>query len=104
MERWLLFRQSSRTPIAVLALQMNYQEEAMKQLERLDDLTGQYDVLFCDVWGVVHNGVSAYPAAIEAPKMRAGQRCYGHSRDEFSKTSSRCGEADARSWRSRRYL
>lgn len=40
----------------------------MKQLERLDDLTGQYDVLFCDVWGVVHNGVSAYPAAIDALK------------------------------------
>ncbi len=38
----------------------------MKQLHRLDDLTGQYDVLFCDVWGVVHNGVAAYPAAVAA--------------------------------------
>ena len=55
-------------PIAVLALQMDYQEEIMKQLERLDDLTDQYDVLFCDVWGVVHNGEAAYPAAIEALK------------------------------------
>ncbi len=38
----------------------------MKQLERLDDLTDRYDVLFCDVWGVVHNGVTAYPAAVAA--------------------------------------
>ncbi len=41
-----------QTALAVLALQTNYQEETMKQLERLDDLTDQYDVLFCDVWGV----------------------------------------------------
>lgn len=40
----------------------------MKQLERLDELTSQYDVLFCDVWGVVHNGVAAHPAAVEALK------------------------------------
>lgn len=26
----------------------------------------RYDVLFCDVWGVVHNGVRAYPRATEA--------------------------------------
>ncbi|MBN9044371.1 MAG: TIGR01459 family HAD-type hydrolase [Rhizobiales bacterium] len=40
----------------------------MKQLERLDDVIGRYDVFFCDVWGVVHNGVTAYPAAVAALK------------------------------------
>ncbi|WP_343316092.1 TIGR01459 family HAD-type hydrolase [Brucella sp. BE17] len=45
----------------------------MNKLERLDELTGQYDVLFCDVWGVVHNGVAAYPAAVEALKRARAQ-------------------------------
>src|SRR5688500_2731455 len=25
-----------------------------------------YEVLLCDVWGVVHNGVEAYPSAVDA--------------------------------------
>jgi HAD superfamily hydrolase (TIGR01459 family) len=29
-------------------------------------LAGRYEALVCDVWGVVHNGVAAYPAAVEA--------------------------------------
>jgi HAD superfamily hydrolase (TIGR01459 family) len=35
----------------------------------LDDfsrLAPRYDVVLCDVWGVVHNGVAAFPAACEA--------------------------------------
>lgn len=40
----------------------------MQLIQRLDDLTDKYDVFFCDVWGVVHNGVAAYPAAVEALK------------------------------------
>lgn len=38
----------------------------MKLPERLDDLTDAYDAIFCDVWGVIHNGVSSFPAAIAA--------------------------------------
>lgn len=30
------------------------------------DLLSQYDVLFCDVWGVVHNGRTAYTEGCEA--------------------------------------
>ncbi|MEM6495343.1 MAG: TIGR01459 family HAD-type hydrolase [Pseudomonadota bacterium] len=30
------------------------------------DLLSQYDVLFCDVWGVVHNGRTAYAEGCEA--------------------------------------
>lgn len=40
----------------------------MKLPQRLDDLTDQYDALFCDVWGVIHNGVASFPPAIDALK------------------------------------
>ena len=32
----------------------------------LAELAQHYDTLFCDVWGVVHDGVAAFPAACEA--------------------------------------
>lgn len=40
------------------------------QLPRLADslqsVARGYDVLLCDIWGVIHNGVAAFPAACEA--------------------------------------
>ncbi|MDO1557989.1 TIGR01459 family HAD-type hydrolase [Brevundimonas sp. 2R-24] len=36
------------------------------QLSGLSRLTGDYDVLLCDVWGVIHNGCERHPAACEA--------------------------------------
>ena len=35
-------------------------------LDGLKAVAERYDVLLCDVWGVVHNGLSAYEAAVEA--------------------------------------
>ncbi|MFZ3358630.1 MAG: TIGR01459 family HAD-type hydrolase, partial [Xanthobacteraceae bacterium] len=35
-------------------------------IERFEPLSRDYDVLFCDVWGVIHNGVAAFPAACDA--------------------------------------
>jgi len=32
----------------------------------LDEVSGRYGALFVDLWGCVHNGVRAYPAACEA--------------------------------------
>ena len=32
----------------------------------LSDLAGRYDAVLSDVWGVVHNGVSAFPSAVDA--------------------------------------
>jgi HAD superfamily hydrolase (TIGR01459 family) len=32
----------------------------------LAEIADQYDVLFCDVWGVLHNGRESFPAAIAA--------------------------------------
>ena len=34
--------------------------------ERLAPLASEYDVLLCDAWGVVHNGVTAFAPACEA--------------------------------------
>ena len=35
-------------------------------IERLDDLAAPYAAILCDVWGVVHNGVRAFPQACGA--------------------------------------
>jgi HAD superfamily hydrolase (TIGR01459 family) len=32
----------------------------------LSALAGAYDALLCDVWGVLHNGVTSFPAAVDA--------------------------------------
>ena len=42
-------------------------------IERFAPLASRYDVLLCDVWGVVHNGVAAFPEAGDAlARFRAG--------------------------------
>ena len=42
-------------------------------IKKFGTLAGAYDVLLCDVWGVVHNGVTAFPAACDAlTRFRAG--------------------------------
>jgi HAD superfamily hydrolase (TIGR01459 family) len=42
-------------------------------IERFEALARDYDVLLCDVWGVIHNGLAAFPAACEALiRFRAG--------------------------------
>ena len=43
---------------------------------RLAEIGADYDALFCDVWGVLHNGVAAFPAAVAALQdyRRAGGR------------------------------
>ena len=35
-------------------------------IRNLAEIGGDYGVLFCDLWGCVHNGKIAYPAAISA--------------------------------------
>jgi len=37
-----------------------------KVVPGLSALTGRYDLLLCDIWGVVHNGRDAFPAACDA--------------------------------------
>jgi HAD superfamily hydrolase (TIGR01459 family) len=35
-------------------------------LRSLSDLSGRYDAVFCDLWGCLHNGKTAFPAAVAA--------------------------------------
>ncbi len=40
--------------------------QAPQIIDTLDRLTGSYDAVLCDVWGVIHNGVSIFPEACAA--------------------------------------
>jgi len=45
-------------------------------VEGLQPFAGRYDLVLCDVWGVLHNGIEAYEAASEALtrfRQRGGQ-------------------------------
>jgi HAD superfamily hydrolase (TIGR01459 family) len=37
-----------------------------RRLAGLEELAGNYDGILCDVWGVLHNGVAAWPDAVAA--------------------------------------
>ncbi|MFM9864433.1 MAG: TIGR01459 family HAD-type hydrolase [Micropepsaceae bacterium] len=37
----------------------------MKIISGLRELAANYDVLVCDIWGVIHNGVEAYPGVVD---------------------------------------
>jgi ribonucleotide monophosphatase NagD (HAD superfamily) len=42
----------------------------------LDSLDGKYGLILCDVWGVVHDGVSLYPGALDRLRQwRRDGRC-----------------------------
>lgn len=36
------------------------------KIQGIGEIAQKYDAFFCDVWGVVHNGVAHFPAAVEA--------------------------------------
>ncbi|MGE3249597.1 MAG: TIGR01459 family HAD-type hydrolase [Hyphomonadaceae bacterium] len=38
----------------------------MRIIDSLDDIADRYDALFCDVWGVVHNGRAPFAPAVAA--------------------------------------
>jgi HAD superfamily hydrolase (TIGR01459 family) len=37
-----------------------------RALTGFSEISGSYDAALCDVWGVVHNGIAAYPSAVKA--------------------------------------
>lgn len=39
---------------------------APRRVSGLSELVRDYDLILCDIWGVVHNGLKAFPAACEA--------------------------------------
>jgi HAD superfamily hydrolase (TIGR01459 family) len=38
----------------------------MRRVAGLSEVAADYDALICDVWGVLHNGVRSFPAAVDA--------------------------------------
>jgi HAD superfamily hydrolase (TIGR01459 family) len=40
--------------------------DAAGALSGFSEIATRYDALFCDIWGVVHNGIAAHPLASEA--------------------------------------
>ena len=45
-------------------------------LNGLSDIAADYDLLLCDVWGVIHNGRESWPEACEA--LIRFNRDHGH--------------------------
>lgn len=37
-----------------------------EMIKNLAQISGRYAAIYCDLWGVLHNGVAAYPAAVAA--------------------------------------
>lgn len=46
----------------------------MRRVAGLHDLADDYDSLLCDVWGVLHNGVESFPAAVDALRRFRAER------------------------------
>lgn len=47
-------------------------------INSLAEVSADYDVLFCDLWGCVHNGLTAWPAAVaalQAFRAQGGKVC-----------------------------
>ncbi len=38
----------------------------MRIVESLAEISDRYDAVFCDLWGCLHNGLTAFPEAVEA--------------------------------------
>jgi HAD superfamily hydrolase (TIGR01459 family) len=47
-------------------LQFDREKHGARTVAGLSELASDYEVILCDVWGVVHNGREHYPAAVEA--------------------------------------
>ena len=45
---------------------MTDQTRKVRQIGGFSEISDRYDVVLCDIWGVVHNGVTAFPSASEA--------------------------------------
>ena len=53
---------------------MTATQTAPRALLGLSEIAQDYDVLLCDVWGVIHNGRESFPAACDALQRFAAER------------------------------
>jgi HAD superfamily hydrolase (TIGR01459 family) len=42
------------------------QAQIVRQISGLGEISGRYDAILCDIWGVLHNGVASFAPASEA--------------------------------------
>jgi HAD superfamily hydrolase (TIGR01459 family) len=42
------------------------QAQSVRQIGGLSEISGRYDAILCDIWGVLHNGVASFAEAAEA--------------------------------------
>jgi HAD superfamily hydrolase (TIGR01459 family) len=42
------------------------QAQIVRQISGLGEISGRYDAILCDIWGVLHNGVASFAPALEA--------------------------------------
>jgi len=54
------------TPEPAISRPMTLPNNEPQALNGLGDIAADYDILLCDVWGVIHNGRESWPAACEA--------------------------------------
>ena len=47
-------------------MSLHDQTQAVRQIDALADISDGYDAILCDIWGVVHDGVAAFPWASQA--------------------------------------
>ncbi len=45
---------------------MRKQAQDIRQIASFVEISGRYDAILCDIWGVLHNGVAAFGAASDA--------------------------------------
>ena len=48
-------------------------DEQIQHIQHLSDISAALDLVICDLWGVMHNGISADPVAIEAIEQLRAQ-------------------------------
>ena len=42
------------------------QAQIIRQIAGLSEISDRYDVILCDIWGVLHNGVASFTQASDA--------------------------------------
>lgn len=47
-------------------MDLQHETRQIRQIRGLHEIASGYDVIFCDIWGVLHNGVAAFPPASAA--------------------------------------
>lgn len=55
-----------RSPFSRPGMDLQHTTRQIRQIRGLHEISSGYDVIFCDIWGVLHNGVAAFPAASAA--------------------------------------